>query len=424
MSDGSAERATATQAQDRAALGGGSPCRITSVETIRLGIQPNLCIVVLRDEDGNIGLGETFWGSGAVETYLHDAVAPVLVAASEVSIEQTRDRLRPYVGFAGSGAETRANSAVDIALWDLTARRAGMSLAALAGGPVRSDIRVYNTCAGYDYIKSSTWQSSTNWGAGSARRYDDLDAFLNRPEELVESLLAEGYDAMKVWPFDRAAERTLGRDLSLTDLREGMSIMERLRAAAGDRMDLMVELHGQWSLKSATRLMRALEPIDPYWVEDPLRGDSIEGYRRLRERTTVPIAMGETVAGRRAFAPLLAHGAIDVAIIDPGWTGGFSEALAISALCETFEVPFAPHDCTGPISFAVTLALLEARSNGLIAESVRAFHDSWYHEVVSGLPVPSGGRVSLPTAPGLGIELREDALTGAGALRRITTSPV
>ncbi|MFV0253712.1 MAG: mandelate racemase/muconate lactonizing enzyme family protein [Beutenbergiaceae bacterium] len=398
--------------------------RIDAIETIRTPIQPNLCLVRLRADDGSIGLGETFWGAAAVEAHIHDTLAPQMLAMESVSPETLREVGRPYVGFSGSGAEMRALSACDIALWDLTARRAGLSVAELAGGPVRDQIRVYNTCAGYDYIRAENRQSSSNWGIGTeSGPYDDLNAFLTRPEELVDSLLGEGYTAMKVWPFDRAAEQSYGRDLSLTGLREGMSIMERLRDAAGDRMDLLVELHGQWSVKPATQILRALADIDPYFVEDPLRTDALDGYRMLRDRTEVPIAAGETLTGRRAHAALLDTDALDVTIIDAGWTGGLTEALAISAIAESRETPFAPHDCTGPVSFAATVHLAAARSNCLIGESVRAFHDDWYPQIAQGVPAVVDGAVRIPTTAGLGVRLRDDFLARDDTNLRASVRP-
>ena len=398
--------------------------RIEAVETVRTPLQPNLCFLLLHTANGMTGLGETFWGSAAVEAHLHDFVAPVLLAMPDPTPEGAVAALRPYVGFAGSGAEVRANGAVDIALWDLLGQRCDVSVATLLGGPVRHELRVYNTCAGYDYIRTDGQQSSDNWGlpvsTAAAGPYDDLDGFLHRPTELVESLLSAGFTALKVWPFDRAAEAGGGLDISLADLRQGMGILESVRAAGGDQLDIMVEMHGLWSLKSATRILRALADIGPYWVEDPLRADSHSAYRHLRDRTDVPIAAGETIVGRRGFAPLLDAGVLDVALIDVGWTGGITEAAKIAALAESHDVPFAPHDCTGPLSFVVGMQLTAARQNGLIVEHVRAFHHSWYGQILDGLPAVQNGSVTVSARPGLGVQLRDDFLKSADVTRRMS----
>ena len=148
--------------------------------------------------------------------------------------------------------------------------------------------------------------------------------------------------------------------------------------------------------------------------------DGVDAYRRLREGVDVPIAGGEPLTGSRRFKPLLDAGALDVAIVDPGWTGGISEMVRIAALADTYGVSFAPHDCTGPISFATTIQVVASQPNGIIAETVRASQASWYPRIVSGLPVVSEGHAHLGDAPGLGIELREDFVARPDTIERTT----
>lgn len=399
--------------------------RIAELTTVRTSFQPNVCLVMLRTDEGLVGLGESFWGPAAVEEYLHDTVVPLLAATDSVAPARISALLKPYVGFGASGAETRGNGAVDIALWDIAGRASGFTVAQLLGGPFTDVMRVYNTCAGYEYIKHARQQSTTNWGLPTPQAgplpYEDLDGFLNRPAELTRSLLDEGYTAMKVWPFDVAAEASRGQAISAADLARAMSVLEAIRGEAGDRMDILVEMHNLWSLKAATQILRALGDIKPFWVEDPLRADATDAYRRLRERVDVPVAAGETLTGQRALKPLLDAGALDVAIVDVGWAGGVTEAVKMAALADAYGVSFAPHDCTGPVSFAVCAQLVAGQPNGLIAETVRAFHDSWYPAVVDGLPVVKDGVVTLSPAPGLGVTVREDFLAHPGTRLRTST---
>ncbi len=398
--------------------------RITELTTYRTAIQPNVCILALRTDDGLIGLGESFWGAEAVEAYLHSTAAPILAGLADPTPAAAQVALRPYVGYAGSGAEIRGIGAVDIALWDLLGRATGRSVMRLLGGPVVPSIRVYNTCAGYAYVSRENRQAAANWGlpvAGAAERpYEDLQGFMERPAELARSLLSEGYTALKVWPFDPAAEATRGGDLPYAELRKGMAVLEAIRGEVGDAMDILIELHGLWNVKGAVTLLRELETIRPWWVEDPIRPDAPEAYRALRERTSVPIAAGETVAGRRGFKPLLDAGALDVAIVDIDWVGGISEAVKVAALAETYGVGFAPHDCTGPISFAVTSQVVCAQPNAVIAETVRAFTTDWYRLIADGGPTVADGRLTPTDTPGLGISLREDFLARPDTLTRTT----
>jgi len=398
--------------------------RIVELTTYRTPMQPNVCLLGLRADTGHLALGESFWGAPAVEAYLHETAAPVLATATSTAPAAVGALLHPYVGFGGSGAETRGNGAIDIALWDLLGQLTGQPLSRLLGGPVRDRVPVYNTCAGYEYIRHEGAQTSSNWGLPTdpvaARPYEDLEAFLQRPAELTRSLLDEGYTAMKVWPFDAAAEDSAGQDVSLAGLRAGMAVLEAIRGEAGDRMQILVELHSLWSLKAATQLLRAMTDVAPFWVEDPMRGDAVEAYRRLRERVEVPIAAGEALSGTRGFKPLLDVGAIDVAVVDIGWTGGVTEATKVASLADAYGVSFAPHDCTGPISFAVCTQVVAAQTNGLVAETVRAFQSGWYPEVLEGLPLVKDGVVEPSTAPGLGVTLREEFLARPDTVARTT----
>ena len=187
--------------------------RLVALETLRPAVQPNVTLLRLRTDTGLVGIGEAFFAAGAVEAYLHDHVAPVLLGWDEPTPEAAAARLAPYVGFQGGGVETRALGAVDLALWDLLGRRAGLPVVDLLGGAVRESIPIYNTCAGSGYVGSSSRQESGNWGLDRATAFEDLDAFLHRPAELAKALHAEGIPGMKVWPFDIGAEKTGGTDI-------------------------------------------------------------------------------------------------------------------------------------------------------------------------------------------------------------------
>jgi L-alanine-DL-glutamate epimerase-like enolase superfamily enzyme len=399
-----------------------APSRLIQLDTIRTELQPNAVIVVLHTDRGETGLGETFWGSPAVEAYLHETAAPVLARLDTVAPTAVAAALQPYVGFSGSGAEIRGNGAIDIALWDILGKLADQPISRLLGGPLAGTIRVYNTCAGYDYIKDDGRQSSSKRGlpTGTARPYDDLAGFLERPAELARSLLEEGYTAMKVWPFDAAAEASRGQHIGMGELGKGIGILEAIRSEVGDAMDILVEMHGLWSLPVATTILTALKDSRPFWVEDPIRNDAVDAYRRLRERVEVPVAAGEALGGVRGFKPLFEAGALDVGIVDLGWAGGIGEAIRVASLADTYGVGFALHDCTGPVSFAACVQVASSQRNVLIAETVRAFLAGWYPEAVEGLPAVENGVVEIPHRPGLGLTLRDEFLARPGTTVRST----
>jgi L-alanine-DL-glutamate epimerase-like enolase superfamily enzyme len=395
--------------------------RVVAVETLRPQIQPNLLFVQLHTDEGLVGLGESFFGARAVEAYIHESTADVLLQAENLAPEAIALALAPYLGYQGAGVETRGNAAIDLALWDLLGQQLGRPLTELFGGPVRQSLPIYNTCAGPGYIGSSTRQRSDNWGLGTRRPWEDLEAFLNRPAELARELFDEGIPGMKVWPFDRAAEKSGGLTIQQRELAEGLAVIEEIRAEVGLDMQLMVELHGLWSRRAATTILHALTPYQPYWVEDPLRADAVDALQTLAASVDVPIACGETATGRRGFATLLRAGAIDIATVDVQWSGGVTEARKIASLAETYAVPIAPHDCTGPATLAACVHLNQASPNGMIQETVRAFLRTWYDELVEGLPEIRNGAIAATAAPGHGVRLRPGLADSDTVDRRVST---
>lgn len=395
--------------------------KISRVETLRTAVQPNVCVVRLTSDDGEVGLGETFYAATAVEAYIHDALAQILLGMDNASPLQARRNLCSYVGYQGSGVETRAASAIDIALWDLLARRADMPLREILGGPLHDSMPVYNTCAGSKYVNFESRQSSSNWGIAAGNHngeFEDLWAFINQPGSLAKELVAAGYPGIKVWPFDLAAEASGGGEYA--DLNDGLRILDAIREAVGDDLKLYIELHGLWTLRGARRLLRSVAEFNPTWIEDPIRPDSVEALTKLKQDSDVCIATGETLAGARGFLPLLERGAMDIALVDLGWTGGLSAAVEIADAAERYGVPVAPHDCAGPITLMAGLHWVTTRQEGLVQEISRAFYHGWYRHIVDELPPLVDGRLRPLDGAGLGLELSRQFLTAPTTTIRVS----
>ncbi len=397
--------------------------KITGLETIRIGDFGNLLWLRLHTSEGVVGLGETFMHPGAVETYLHDAVAPRLLGRDALAIDAISRDLVDYLGFASTSVESRAASAVDIALWDIFGKVTNQPIVQLLGGWTRQEIRTYNTCAGPHYMRKDESQSTRNWGLDKpAAGMNDLEAFLTRADELALSLLDEGISAMKIWPFDVAAEKTRGWSISNEDLKTALQPFEKIRRAVGDRMDIMVEFHSLWQLMPAIRIARALAPFDTYWHEDPIKMDTLADLRRYAEASQAPVCASETLASRFRFRDLLETQAAGVVMLDLAWCGGISEARKIAAMAETWKLPVAPHDCTGPVVLAASTHLSLNAPNALIQESVRAYYKSWYRDVVTEVPPVKNGMITVPAGPGLGLDLHPEIDERFKPTRRLSTS--
>ena len=394
--------------------------KITSLETIRIAERPNLLWLQVHTDEGVSGLGETFFGAATVEAHVHEYIAPRVLGRDPFEIDRLSADLVGYLGFRSSGAEMRGNSAFDIALWDLFGKAMGQPIAQMLGGFTRREIRTYNTCAGVDYVKKISGQVTANYGLGTSLEYDDLNGFLTHADELAHSLLEEGITAMKIWPFDLAAEVTRGQYISMPDLRKALEPFEKIRAAVGDRMDIMVEFHSMWQLLPAMQIAHALTPLQTFWHEDPIKMDSLSSLKRYAAVSPAPISASETLATRWGFRDLLETGAAGVVMLDLSWCGGLSEARKIAAMAEAWHLPIAPHDCTGPVVLCASTHLSLNAPNALVQESVRAFYRTWYRDLVTALPEVKGGMITVPPGPGLGMELHPDLDRAFTTSRRVS----
>jgi L-alanine-DL-glutamate epimerase-like enolase superfamily enzyme len=398
--------------------------KIVAVETLRIAARPNLIWVRLTTDEGITGLGETWFGSGPVEADVHDRIAPLLLGEDARGIEALNRKLRPYVGFFGSGAEMRACSAVDVALWDIAGKAAGKPIHDLLGGALREHIPVYNTCAGPAYVSQSADVRPGNFGlpggAREGRVYEDLDSFMGRPDELAAELLEMGIRSMKIWPFDFVDGAADGLDISSSEIATALAPFESVRKVHGDGMRLKAELHGLWSLAAAKKIAAALEPIGMDWIEDPVWMDRISDLGKLVQSTTAPIAAGETLGGIGQIDELLRSGGVATAIVDVTWGGGITVARQAAALARAAGKAIAFHDCSGPVTLASSTHLALACPNVVEQEITRAFYYGWYHELVDTPPPLENGSIRTPPGPGLGLALLPELEKRADATLRVT----
>lgn len=396
--------------------------KVTGIETIRLGEFPAIMFLQVHTDEGLIGLGENCVGVETVEAFIHESIAPRLLGKDPLAINAIAETLhQDFLGFQGSAIAVRAASSIDIALWDLLGQATGQPIYQLLGGKVRDRIRAYNTCAGTAYAKGSSnidRNRTAQIGTPGDGDYEDLVAFLKEPERLVASLKAQGFTAMKIWPFDEAAMRSGGQTIDKKDMKEGVSIMERARAAAGDDFDIMLEMHSLWSAPAATTIARAVEHLNLFWIEDSLRHESTDALIRFKKSHRIPVTTGETTGTRWDYLRLCQSGAVDHIMVDPGWVGGISEARHVISLASTFGIPVAPHDCTGPVVLTTGTHLGVAFPNIELQEMVRAFYYGWYADMLTELPRYEAGFLTPPSGPGLGTKLQAGITSRKDAMVR------
>lgn len=353
---------------------------VTAIRTYVVAVSPGINWVFLKVETDSelYGWGEcTLEGKdlsvlGALEevgrSLIGRPVPPPLAAWSAAF------RMTPW---RGAGTMT-AISGIDHALWDLAGKRAGLPVARLLGGPVRDEVQLY------------TWAGSD----------DDPAALADVVAEARETF---GFTHFKVAPLERF------HTLDPGGLRRAVARVEAVAAALPEDGRVAVEGHGRLQAPAAANLAHALTSLPLLFLEDLVHSDDEAAMRSLRARTDAPLAAGERRFSRQHAWPLLREGLVDYLLIDLCHAGGITESVRIAATAEAAGIPVVPHNPNGPIGMAATLHAAAASPNIVTAESVRTRFPLM--ERLTGQPVGvRDGAIAVPTGPGLGVELDEDAL--------------
>lgn len=358
--------------------------KITQVSTTVVNAKLRNWVFVRIDTttDGLYGLGEATleFSSQAVATRVSE-LADLLVGRDPRDVARLWESMFRYPFFRGGAVTMSAMSGIDQALHDIRAKDMGEPLWRVLGGLARERVRMYDHVGGGD--------SSAVYGA--------LDSTLG--DRIAESK-AEGFSAIKIL----AVPQTAPID-GIAPLREAERIMAQAREAAGEEMDIMVDLHGRTSAAMAIQYAQVLEPYQPLFLEEVVPPDMPAGeMARVARSTTIPIASGERLFHRKEFLELLSAGAISIAQPDVCHAGGITEIMRIGALCGTYGVPLAPHNPLGPIATMVNIHVGLATPNFMIQEVMRS-DVPWRDDVVRGAAPIVDGFVEPPTAPGIGIDI-------------------
>jgi L-alanine-DL-glutamate epimerase and related enzymes of enolase superfamily len=371
--------------------------KITSIETIHLsrGVTVHAgpiqwLWVRIHTDEGLIGLGETYPYPEAEKAVIHRSLAPLLLGRDPLSIDRLWADMFQAISYSGwAGAEMRAISAIDIALWDLAGKATSAPIYQLLGGASRATVRTYNTC------------------------YDHVD-FMQEPVRLARELMESGIRAMKIWPFDGVAKETRGQYITADQMRRGLEPLRLIREEFGDSMDIALEFHGYWNLPCAIRIADAVKSYSPMWLEEMVPQDNLAVYKELAATTNIPLCLSERLMTRYAFRELLENRAARIIMPDICWCGGISEAKKIAAMAETYYLPVAPHNCGGPILHYASAHLAANLTNLGILESVRRHYAEEYRGIVTGDLVAVDGEIPLPPGPGLGVELDPSVFSRPG----------
>lgn len=354
--------------------------------------------VKLTTACGITGVGEVYaasFGPRVIAVMIDDVFGRVYEGADPHRVEHL------FRLALGSGYALRPDpslvgviSGLEMACWDIIGKSTGKPVYDLLGGRCRDGLRSYT------YLYPDGLDAHAAVDGPSV--YDDPDIAAARALDYVEM----GFTALK---FDPAGRYTIydGHQPSIADLDRSEAFCRSIRAAVGDRADLLFGTHGQFTVSGAKRMARRIEPYDPLWFEEPTPPDAPECMAEVARSTAVPIATGERLTTKHEFARVLECGA--AAILQPalGRVGGILEAKKIASMAETRYAQIAPHLYCGPVEALANVQLGACCPNFLILESIERFEG--FHADLLSHPIRwEDGHVIPSTEPGLGAELNEE----------------
>jgi galactonate dehydratase len=359
-----------------AQVGGRGALKITDVKLHLIGSGGrNFCIVKVETDQGISGIGEAYsCGPDAAIVEVVKDFRGWLIGQDPRNIEHIYSMMVNFTRFPGGLVVNAAISGIEHALWDVSGKAAGLPVYMLLGGKCRDKIRTY--------------QSAGN-------------------PETAKALVAKyGYTAIKMRPQPDQDNAKPYNEIT----RGAAARVKAMREALGPDIDIGCDIHARFfEVTRAARLAAAIAPYNPMWLEEPIRPENEQAMKKLADRVTIPLASGECNYQRHEFRRLLELGALDIIQPDICLCGGLMEMKKIAAMAEAHYVTVAPHNPMGPVATAVNVHFAASTSNFFILE----YHpddEGVRKDVLKEPLMVKNGYIPLPTKPGLGIELNEEAI--------------
>src|SRR3984957_17793890 len=348
-------------------------------------VPPRWLFLKVETDEGITGWGEpVVEGRAATVAAAVDELSDYLIGADPLRIEDHWQVMHRAGFYRGGPILMSAIAGIDQALWDIKGKWHGVSVAELMGGTVRDRIRVYQ------------------WIGG------------DRPAEIAGAAKAAapaGFPPVKM---------LASAEMQIVDTWAKMAaVIENVaaaRSAVGPGVDIAVDFHGRVHKPMAKVLLKELEPFKLMFVEEPVRSEEVDAFLPQLAATPIPIALGERLYSRWDFKSILASGAVDIIQPDPSHAGGITEGRKIAAMAEAYDIAVALHCPLGPIALAACLQLDACTYNAFIQEQSLGIHYNVANDLLDYITEPgtfaySAGYVTIPTGPGLGIDVNEELVT-------------
>jgi galactonate dehydratase len=357
--------------------------KIVDFKTYRVGNPWKQWLFVRVETDEGIhGIGEGTLGhfTATVETAIHE-IKPFVIGLDVFQIEEMQLHLHRDIFAAGAQIKMAAMSAMEIACWDAIGKALKQPIYNLLGGKCRDKVRAY----------------ANGWYRCPRTPQDFGDA--------AKKVASLGYTAMKFDPFGIAWRKWDKKDLDLA-----FDIIQSVRNAVGEYVDLAIETHERLSTTTAIEFGKRLESIRPMWYEDPVPHYDMRAMTEVARHINIPIGTGESLSTKQQFVELMRNGEIDVITMEPLHVGGMLGSKKIADLVDAHNGVVCPHSAQGPVCTLVGLQLAACTPNHYIQEYFDQFNVGWEKDLLTWTPKLTDGYLPIPSGPGLGADLNMDVV--------------
>jgi L-alanine-DL-glutamate epimerase-like enolase superfamily enzyme len=354
-------------------------------------------LIKIETDSGLYGIGEAYWGWG-VKDLVVNKMKGIIVGEDPLNVDKLYTKMLMQSAGAGAigGVTMTAASGIEIALWDLCGRILQTPVCNLLGGRFRDRVRFYRTMQAVEHpTDMSAWRDQVQ--EAKAEKYK-WTAF---------KFQGDGVPPKADPGFKEPGHDPYGRGLTHADVRRIVKGMETVRESLGPDADFAVEAHWHYDTGDVIRLARALEPVKPMWLEDPVPPDNAEAMAYVRKSVNIPICTGENLYGRQGFRKLIELQACDAVHIDVPKSGGLLESKRISDLAEMYYIWTACHNPASPVGTIASAHAASAMRNFRIHELAK-WIDWWPTLVIREGPFWENGYFTIQDKPGYGVEINPD----------------
>ena len=351
--------------------------KITDVEIVQALHWP---FIRIHTDEGISGIGEASLQQKelAVRTEI-EAYRDFLIGQNPFNIEHIWNALHRRTVWSGGPVTMTAISGIEQALWDIKGKATGLPVYELLGGRVREKVKVY----------------ANGWFGGAQTPEDHA--------EKAKTVVAEGYDTIKWYPFGRSAQM-----VTREEEEHAVTCMQAIREAVGPKVNIAVDVRCRLNIGSAISMAEKLKPYDVFWYEEPVMWDNISALAEVTRAIDLPVATGERLYTRWEFRDVLEKNAARYIQPDICHAGGIFELRKIAAMAEVYYVMVAPHNSNGPISTIASLHLDTCTPNAVMQELVVRYLPT-FNELLTEPIVVENGYIKPPEGPGWGVDIVEDA---------------